>query len=73
MTTIKIALKPFSTPNFVLLNFPAGERQHGFKESPTVPLSEVDADSLAKLCDDFREEIFRKAGKRDPAFVKTGE
>jgi hypothetical protein len=33
---------------------------------PKWSLKEVDAETLAKMCDDFRAEIFRKAEKPDP-------
>ena len=29
-------------------------------------VSEVDAETLSKLCNDFRAEVFKKAGKIDP-------
>jgi hypothetical protein len=39
---------------------------------PKWSLKEVDAETLAKMCDDFRAEIFRKAGKPDPANAEAG-
>lgn len=73
---MNVKLIPFQTPNFVRAEIPVRLRQEGLTESPAWPLSEVDAESLAKLCDDFRAEIFRKAAKGDPAKrpigMKTG-
>lgn len=61
-----IKLKPFLTPNFAIMEMPPGKREDGFKELPSVPLPEIDATELASMCDAFRAEIFRKAGKADP-------
>lgn len=63
---MKIELQPFSTPNFVLGKMPPRQRQDGIGSTLSWPLSEVDADELARLCDEFRAEVFRKAGKPDP-------
>lgn len=38
--------------------------------APKWALKEVDAETLTKMCDAFRSEIFRKAEKPDPANVK---
>jgi len=65
--TMKIDLQPFTTPNYVIGKLPPRPRQEGFHEGPKWKLCEVDADVLAQLCDDFRAEVFQKAGKPDPA------
>jgi hypothetical protein len=64
---MKIELNPWTTPNFVTAKMPPRPRQEGFREGPKWALAEVDASDLAQLCDQFRAEIFRKAGKSDPA------
>lgn len=66
MPVMKLELQPFSTPNFALAKVRSGLRQEGIIEGPKWPLSEVDADTLSELCDEFRAEVFRKAGKADP-------
>lgn len=64
---MKINLIPFTTPNFVSMERPAGLRQDGFKtDGVSFALKEIPAEDLAALCDTFREEIFKKAGKNDP-------
>ncbi len=63
---MKIELLGFMTPNFVIQKMPARPRQAGIVESPKYALSEIPVDDLSALCDDFRAEIFRKAGKADP-------
>ena len=66
---MNITLKPWITPNFVIGETPPRTRQEGFNPdaAPKWALKEVDAETLAKMCDDFRAEIFRKAEKPDPA------
>lgn len=63
---MKIDVNRWMVPNFVTLKMPPGKRQDGFKQAPSLPLSDVDADTLSDLCDAFREEIFKKSGKADP-------
>jgi len=66
---MKIELNPWIVPNFVIGKMPPGRRQDGFNPdaAPKWALAEVDADTLAAQCDQFRAEEFRKAGKPDPA------
>jgi hypothetical protein len=63
---VKIKLRPFMTPNFVLQELSPGSRSEGYQQGPSYPLSDVPAEDLAAMCDEFRAEIFRKAGKTDP-------
>ena len=63
---MKIKLKPFQTPNFVIEDTPPKSRQEGFTLSPGRPLREVDHQTLSDMCDAFRAEVFRKAVKEDP-------
>ena len=66
MATVTTKLKPWIVPNFVNQEVPPGKRQDGIHALPAIPLSEVDAQTLADMCDAFRAEVFRKAGKADP-------
>ena len=66
MANVKLALVPWIVPNFVRGQMPPRPRQEGIQDAPSFALSGVDADTLAQMCDDFRAEIFRKAGKPDP-------
>ena len=65
---MQIEIQPWQTPNFVIGKMPARPRQEGFNPDacPKWSIAETDSETLAKLCDDFRAEIFRKAGKPDP-------
>lgn len=70
---MQIELLPMRVPNFVIQKMPPRPRQEGMVESPKFALAELDADTLAGLCDEFRAEVFAKAGKVDPANVKGGK
>ena len=60
-----IKLQPFRVPNFVLTDPKIGKREDGFYEKPKYALNELDAATLDLLCEQFREDVFRKAGKMD--------
>lgn len=69
---IEITLKPFQVPNFVLTEQEAGLRQEGMIESPKYALSELSAETLDALCEQFTNEVFKKAGKQRPPFAVQG-
>lgn len=66
MADVKVELQPWLVPNFVIAKMPPRPKQDGIHESPKWALSDVDPETLAKMCRDFRVEVFRKAGKADP-------
>lgn len=61
-----VKLKPFLTPNFVIPEAKPGARQEGWNPPTSIPLADVDAQELSDMCDQFRADVFRKAGKEDP-------
>lgn len=63
---INVELKPFTVPHFVLTVSAPKPRQEGFTESQKYALSDLDASILDKLCNQFRDDVFDKAGKRQP-------
>lgn len=64
---VSIEIEPFLTPNFVRQKRPASsEKQEDGREMPAIPIKELDAELLSRLCDDFRENVFAKALKQDP-------
>lgn len=69
MAELKLKVKSWQTPNFVLAEMPTRPKQDGIISVPQWPLQDVDAAVLAELCDEFRREIFLKAGKNDPFSV----
>lgn len=62
----RVKLQHFRTPNFVLVEGEPTTRQEGMKEAHKYALKDLDAFTLGKLCDQFRADIFEKAGKADP-------
>jgi len=60
-----IKLQPFRIPNFVLVVTKAGGRENS-TQTPKYSLGDLDPATLDSLCDQFREDIFKKAGKSDP-------
>jgi hypothetical protein len=59
---VELELEPFTIPNFVRVksNVPGSEEMVAF------PLSVIDPRGLERLCDQFRTEVFQKAGKSPP-------
>lgn len=62
MGSIKVKLKPFRVPNFVIQEVPPGKRQDGYISAPSYPLSLLSAETLSEMCDEFRRGVFEKAG-----------
>lgn len=62
---IDIELEPFAIPHFVRQS--ENQRAPG-AELAVFPLSAIDAEAIEGLCDQFRKDVFAKAGKRDPDF-----
>lgn len=64
--SIEIELKPFDVPNYVITVQPPRPKQDGIQELPTFHLSDLDPLTLDRLCRDFRDDVFKKAGKQQP-------
>lgn len=56
-----IRLRPWTTPGFGHI-----ESSPGVDAKPSIPLKDIPAEELDRLCNEFRAEVFRKAGKKDP-------
>lgn len=63
MASIKLDTIPWNVPNFVRLN---NTKSHPAGDTTGLPLKSVPAETLAQMCDEYRAEVFRKAGKKDP-------
>lgn len=63
---LKVELQPFKVPNFVLAAQKRGVRAEGVTGETSYPLSDLDVETLEALCDEFRMEVFMKAGKEPP-------
>lgn len=68
---MNVEFNPWQTPNFATLKLPPRPRQEGFVCTGNLPLREIPPEDLARLCDQFRAEVFAKAGKPDPHCPKT--
>ena len=64
--TLKVKLQPFKVPNYVLAEVPFGRREEGIQEGPKYSLEDLDAETLDRLCDEFRNAVFLKAKKSLP-------
>lgn len=58
---VEIKLQPFLVPNNAIEDI--GELKF---QTRTYSLDLLDPHSLSDLCDQFRKDVFRKAGKSDP-------
>lgn len=59
---VDVKLQPFSVPNYVtMLGYVDGAGNNLPKS-----LRSLEPKILSQLCDQFREEVFKKAGKNDP-------
>lgn len=58
---VEADVRPFNIPNYVILVAEQGESTNA-----SVKLSALDESTLSRMCDQFREEVFKAAGKTDP-------
>lgn len=59
--TLEVEINSFTVPNFVTV-----AKKEGRAAEESIPLSALDSLTLDRLCSDFRNEVFRKAGKEQP-------
>lgn len=72
MATIQLKLQPIRVPNFIIQETTTHQtRQEGFVESPKFAIAELESETIAQLCDEFRANMFEKAGKIDPKLRKS--
>lgn len=61
----EVEIEPFSVPNFVLVISKEPESRSQAKQN--ISLKELDAMTLDRLCNDFRDDVFKRAEKQQPA------
>mgnify|MGYP000918097630 CR=1 FL=1 len=70
ITNIQLELRPFTVPNYVVVANKARPRQDGmfFAQSGdnSFALRDLDDATLEHLCSEFREGVFKKAGRELP-------
>lgn len=66
---IELEIADFDVPDFVRVIRPVGKREDGigFSLGNNGPkLSDLDPNTLDRLCNNFRDAVFKKAGKQQP-------
>jgi hypothetical protein len=61
--TIEVKLRPFTVPNFVIAESDTAAAKD---DGVSYPISALDAATLDQMCSDFRDGVFKKAGKQQP-------
>lgn len=61
-----VVVRSFSVPERVSVEVTGKTYSRKNPILPTMHLSELSEDTLSALCDDFRSNVFRLAGKIDP-------
>lgn len=70
--TILVELQPFQTPNYVIAVQEPRLRDPDMTEAKKYHISDLDSLTLDRLCNQFRDEVFRKAGKNQPPVEGKG-
>ena len=70
---VELELLPFNVPNYVLVKEEPRPKQEGFAEGKKFHISELGSETLLKLCNQFKNDVFRKAGKEHPPMVANEE
>ena len=63
---MKITFRPFISPHYALEGLSPHPGEAGFTTISARSIRDIDAETLSQMCDDFRADVFRKAGKADP-------
>lgn len=66
---ISLDIKPFPIPTYVELKLLPRNRQQGFAQGERFPLSSLDEDVLARMCQDLVRNIYDCAGKPIPEWT----
>jgi hypothetical protein len=57
---LEVKIKDFTVPNYVI------EQTEGEELGRSIPLSALDSNTLAAMCEEFTRQVFEKAGKQRP-------
>jgi len=63
---VKIKVKPFRVPNFVLADKQSSDPSNDTKFA----LADLEPEVLEALCEEFTNEVFIKAGKQRPPITR---
>lgn len=69
--TIEVRLRPFIVPNFVIAESDTAAAKD---DGVSYPLTAIDAETLDRMCSEFRDAVFKKASRQQPprAVCKCG-
>ena len=70
---IEVEFIPFTVPNFVMVKESPQPRENGFQEGRKFHVSELDQDTLWKLCEQFKDDVFKKANAQLPPMEVTND
>ena len=64
----KVKLAPIKVPNFVLVEESSSRNPKHCNSTmyTSISITELSEETLSGLCDEFRKNVFKKAGKKDP-------
>ncbi len=65
----EIELNPFIVPTTVSIKPSIGKRQDGFTLTE-MPLSDLDCETLNKMCEQFKDSVLKNAGKKFDVVAK---
>lgn len=63
---ISLKLEPFPIPTHAILVGIPQPRQDGFVPRPQLDLKQIPLDVLDKMCDEYRERLFKSVDAEDP-------
>lgn len=69
-TKVEFELKPFTVPNYVMIEPRVVDHERSLEDK--LHLQDIDEMALDRLCNEFRDAVFNKAGKQQPARSREG-
>jgi hypothetical protein len=73
MATMNMKIVPLEVPDNVRIVRESGKRQDGFLPLATVPLRDLDIETLDELVNEFRFNLLEKADKKCSTFVSSSD
>ena len=69
--TIEVKLKAFQIPDFVTVDL--NPRHHGDRNNAGLPVAGLDHAALDALASQWLDDLYKKAGKRNPFVIRESE
>jgi len=64
--TMAFTMRPWLAPNFATVDMPAAPKQDGMRDLPTFHVSDLPVETLDQLAEQWRVDLYVKAGKPLP-------